>query len=385
MSASRFISDKLKFGKDMTTAAVAISFFIIIIATAVSSGFRKEIRDGISQAAGDITLGSMHKSLYSDDTPIPCNQPWLEDIKAVEGVESVTPVVLRAGIIKVGDAIQGAIFRGMGEGESLGATIPKNLADMLDLKVGDPILCYFVSEKVKARKFKIIDICENGIDTGESMTVQVPISDLRHINSWTEDQASEISIILEDKWRTRNLTSFKNSEIGGILATNSSSTQERLVARSVYDRYPAVFGWLDLIDGNVLAILVLMIIVAGFNMISGLLIVLFRSISTIGTLKALGMSNKGIAEVFRKVASKALLWGMLVGNVAALAICAIQQWTHVLKLNPENYFIGFVPVHINLGMILLSDAIAFLVILALLRIPTHFISRLDPAKTTRVA
>ena len=127
-----------------------------------------------------------------------------------------------------------------------------------------------------------------------------------------------------------------------------------------------------------------MTIVAGFNMISGLLILLFRNISTIGTLKSLGMKNKAIAGVFIRVASRLVLLGMAIGNAAALLFCAIQGGTHLIKLNPVNYFVSFVPVHVDVPLILAVDAAAFCIILLLMLIPSVFIARVDPARTVRV-
>lgn len=165
-----------------------------------------------------------------------------------------------------------------------------------------------------------------------------------------------------------------------------SSTPEELsapVAMSAVHKYPQIFAWLDLIDRNVLVILILMTIVAGFNMISGLLILLFRNISTIGTLKALGMTDKSIAEVFLRVSSNLVLKGMLIGNALALSFCFLQGTTHFITLNPENYFVSFVPVRVNPFLILEADLAAYLVIMLLLLIPSLFVSRVDPAKTVR--
>ena len=172
-------------------------------------------------------------------------------------------------------------------------------------------------------------------------------------------------------------------KIGMIALENGPETGERLIATSVMSRYPQIFDWLDLIDFNVVFILILMTIVAGFNMISGLLIMLFRNISTIGTLKSLGMTDRSIAKVFLKVASVIVLKGMLIGNAAALLLCGIQKWTHLLKLNPENYFVSFVPIHINIPMVFIADVLSFVVIMLLLLIPCLLISRVDPAQTVR--
>ena len=156
-----------------------------------------------------------------------------------------------------------------------------------------------------------------------------------------------------------------------------------LVATAAVDRYSTLFDWLNLIDFNVGAILILMTIVAGFNMISGLLILLFRNISTIGTLKALGMTDKGIAGVFLRVSSRIVLIGMAAGNALALLFCLIQGSTHLIRLNPENYFVSFVPVKVDLLSVLAADAAASAAIMLLLLIPSMFISKVDPSETVK--
>jgi lipoprotein-releasing system permease protein len=175
----------------------------------------------------------------------------------------------------------------------------------------------------------------------------------------------------------------KTDEIGTIVLMHADEDDDALVASSLLDKYPQLFDWLNLIDFNALAVLLLMTVVAGFNMISGLLILLFRNISTIGTLKAMGMTDKSISSVFLRISSNLVLKGMLIGNAVALALCAVQSATHVLKLNPENYFISYVPLKVNVPMILLADALAYGVIMLLLLIPTGFISKVDPAVTVR--
>ena len=174
-----------------------------------------------------------------------------------------------------------------------------------------------------------------------------------------------------------------SGEVGTLAMLRSTDTDDPTVATSVIRKYPALFSWLDLIDLNVLLILTLMTVVAGFNMISSLLILLFRHTSTIGTLKAMGMTDRDISSVFLRVSSNLVLKGMAVGNAAALLFCLIQGTTHAIKLDPANYFVSFVPVSVNLPMILLADALAYGVIMLLLLIPCLFIAKVDPARTVR--
>lgn len=173
-------------------------------------------------------------------------------------------------------------------------------------------------------------------------------------------------------------------EIGSLVREYSSEDEPTVVVTSLVQAYPQLFDWLNLIDFNVMIVLTLMTIVAGFNMISGLLILLFENISTIGLLKALGMRDRGIAGVFLRSSAVLVGKGMAVGNLIAVVLCLIQQKTHLLKLSPENYFVSFVPVHLDWAWILGADAVAFVSIMLLLLLPSLFISRVDPATTMRV-
>lgn len=372
--------------------SIAISFLIMIIAVAVSSGFREEIRDGISNLTGDIQLLPVDMNYISEDSPVSSKPSYSRALDSLPEVKSVTPAVYRAGIIKKGDNIHGVMFKGIprekmsvktADSVKLGVLIPERLSDLLELKEGDKMLSYFVGETVKVRDFTVIGTYEGIMDGSDDVIVLADMADLQRLNGWDADQASTLEISLNPSFRDTYQMQRMASEIGEIALMKSSDEDDTLVATSVVSRYPQIFDWLNLIDFNVLFILVLMTVVAGFNMISGLLIMLFRNISTIGTLKSLGMTDRSIAKVFLRVASVIVLKGMAVGNGVALLFCAFQGWTHALKLNPENYFVPFIPVHINAPMIILADVAAYSVILLLLLIPCLFISRVDPAQTVR--
>ena len=369
--------------------AIAISFLIMIIAVAVSSGFREEIRDGISDLTGDVQLMPVDMNYISEASPIPARPSYIGDIEAIEQVKSISPAVYRAGIVKAGENIHGVVFKGVtrekgpSDTVKLAVSIPSRLTDLVGIGKGDRMLTYFVGENVKVRNFNVTDVYEGVMDGTDNIIVLADIADIQRLNGWEEDEVSSLELRLVPSSRDADGMRRVANIVGNIAMENASDDDETLVATSVVSRYPQIFDWLNLIDFNVLFILVLMTIVAGFNMISGLLIMLFRNISTIGTLKSMGMNDKSIGKVFLRVASGIVLKGMLIGNAVAFLFCGIQKWTHVLKLNPENYFVPFVPVHLNLGSVLAADAAAYVVIMLLLLIPCLFIARVDPAQTVR--
>lgn len=380
MNPARFISERLKFQGGIATVSVAISFLVIIIAVAVTAGFRTEMKKGITAISGDIQLTSPDMNYMSEDSPVLLSRTDFAD--SLPEVRDRIPAVYRAGIVKSGENIHGVLFKGTPDGpDSLGVRIPDRLAKMLGLKPGDRLLSYFIGEKVKVRNFTVREIYPTVIPGDNNLIVFAGLEDMQRLNGWSADEVSAVEVRL-------NSATIGNMELASLdISTRLLATvpedEDVPLATTAARKFNTIFSWLDLLDLNAVLILVLMTIVAGFNMISGLLIMLFRNISTIGLLKALGMKDKKISEVFLRVASNVVLKGMLIGNLTGFGICAIQSTTHLLKLNPENYFLSYVPVQLNVPLILAADLLAYLLIMALLLIPALFVSRVDPAKTVR--
>ncbi len=375
MKADRFIASRIRFNGGLAVTAIAVSFFVMIISLAISGGFRAEIRRGVSGLSGDIQLTGSSEPVSMNATAIP-------KIRQLAAVESMTPVIWKPGIVKGQDDISGVLVKGvpMPDSCSLSARIPSRLSRKLKISKGDSFTAWFVDEKVRARKFKVSEVYDSLIDTDENLTVIVPLADLQRLCGWSDGDCSCMEIMLK-RDADPDAAAFA---ISLTAYGNASEDEDVLRAVTAKEKYPQLFDWLNLIDGNVNAIILLMIIVAGFNMISGLLILLFRNISTIGMLKSLGMGGRGIAKVFLRVAARSTLVGMLAGNGAALLFCLIQSTTHIIRLNPANYFVSFVPVSISIPTLLLVNALAFAGIMLLLLIPTMFISTVDPAQTVRV-
>ena len=383
MNTSLFISRRLRFKGGLAMACIAISYLVMIIAVSVSSGFRKEIRNGLSVLSGDVRLTPPNLTILDRSRPIEKNPSYLPYVMEVEGVESVVPTVYMAGIIKQGSDIYGVLFKGTSNGTS-GVSIPRSLAKKAGIEAGGSVTAYFVGEKVNARKFDVASIYDSMVEADDKLIIYADMADLQRLSGWTEDQVSVMEILLADSHKDEASISAAAQEIGFIVNAYSKDSEAPVIATSSVSAYPQLFDWLALIDFNVLFILALMTIVAGFNMISGLLIMLFENISTIGILKALGMTDSSISKVFLSSASVLVLKGMLVGNVLAFIFCVVQNKTHLLKLDPANYFVSFVPVKTDVGAVLLADIGSFVVIMLFMLIPTLFISKVDPAQTVRM-
>ena len=382
MKAEGFIAGRLRFKGRVAVAATAISFFIIILSVCIAEGFSREIRKGAAAITGDVLITDRGGNFFGVSDPIPSDPSFAESVKAVHGVEGLTPIICRSGIIRKGDEIRGVMFKGT-DAVSMGARIPSALASSLGIHIGDKIQAWFISDRIKVRKFTVTGIFDSLIDSDEGLIIRTSAADMRRLNGWDGSEASALEVSLSPSSRDRRSMKAVTREIGSIVAASPDDEENGLGALSAADRFPQLFDWLDLIDYNVIAILVLMTVVAGFNMVSGLLILLFRNISTIGTLKTLGMKDRSIASVFLRIGARISLRGMLTGNAAALIFCAVQGLTRFIRLDPANYFISFVPVSIDPLRILLTDAAAFVAIQLLLLIPSLFISKIDPSLTVK--
>ena len=384
MSPDRFIARKLKFQGKLAAASIAVSFLVIIVAVAVSSGFRQSVRDRVARLTGDIRIAPS-SAVAAEGDPVPVHLPSEEAILDIPGVQSIRPVAVRAGIVRSGDIIHGVLVKGLPDrpDSSLCVSIPTRLAAITGLKEGDDMTTYFVGEKVRVRKFHVTAVHRDMLEMDDNLVVYANLADIQRLNGWTGDQASALEVSVDPAHRANVWVNDLTDEIGMRLLLSGAEGEDNLVATSSVRTYGQIFDWLDLLDFNVLVILILMIVVAGVNMISGLLIVLFRNIATIGTLKTLGMGDRAIGKVFLRVAAGVVLKGMLIGNAVGLLFCFFQQATHLLKLDPTNYFVSYVPVHVDIPWILAADFVAFVAIMLLLLIPTLFIARVDPAQTVK--
>lgn len=383
MVAERFISGKLKFQGNVAATAVAVSFFVIIVAVAVSSGFRHEVREGVAALSGDIRIVPF-TGVDADPVPMPANLAQADDILSIPGVRELTPSVQRPGIVKCGETVHGVVVKGIpggpsiqGERPQLAVSIPHRLQEITGVGIGDPLTVYFIGEKVRVRKFTVAAVHRDIIETDDNLLVYADMSDMQRLCGWSDDQVSCLNVRLEENFRSARIEDEIAGRIGFLLR------DESLYVSSSARDYPQIFDWLNLLDFNVAVILILMTIVAGFNMISGLLIMLLKNVSAIGTLKTLGMTDASIGKVFVRAGAAAVLKGLVIGNALALLFCLVQGTTHLLPLDPENYFVSYVPVHVNIWAVLAADAVAYAAILLMLWLPTRMVAKIDPAKTVK--
>ena len=371
---------------------MALSFLVVALGVSVSAGFRKEIRSGVQAEVGDLRIVEYASTADIDTASIALPAALREAVLSVPGVASMEECVSRAGIVKAGETVHGILVKGIRGGAAkwaadslapLSVAVPRRLGSLLGLGVGDDLVTYFVGEKVRVRKFRIAALYPGILEMDDHLVVYADIEDMRRLNLWGPDRCSALDILLDSGVSSQERTEAVRERLQELLDSRSEEMEDYPYVSSSYERFPQLFSWLDLLDINVTVLLVLMGVVAGFNMISGLLIMLLRNIPTIGTLKTLGMRNAALSGAFLRCAARTLLRGLLLGNVVAIAFCLIQDATHLLTLNPAHYFVSFVPVAFDWGYLLLANAAAFGIALVMVALPLLMIARIDPAETVR--
>lgn len=416
MNKYRYIASKIRSGSKSESqgdrmgsvssviglVSVAVSIFVIIVAVCVLMGFRKEIRSKTSAYMGALALVAPGQNPMNEHYPFSSNISFLGKLDSLPGIVSHQPVAYCSGLIKTEDNIYGAHFKGVdslynfsffadnltdGSTPSFGGRISSDimmasrLARQMGYGVGDEVTAYFIGDDVKVRKFTICGLFDAQLENLDNSMIMCDIRQVRRLNGWEKDEVSSIEIMIGD-----GSDIDRESDIVNNLVYDESTEEDpALFVTSVKQVFPNLFDWLNLLDFNVVAILLLMIVVAGFNMISSLLIILFRNISSIGLLKAMGMTSAGVEKVFRHIAMNIVGKGLAIGTALAIALCAVQKHFKILTLDPENYFVKYVPIDFNFWYIILADAVALVAIMLILSLTSRFIARVSPDKTMRTA
>lgn len=404
MNLNLYIAKKIKTSSSNTIAcaSVAISILVMFMAMVISDGFKREIKETSVGFSGEVFLLSPGQDITNQLYPISGRPSYIDKIHSLKGIESVNDVAYTSGMLKSDESVQGIMFKGVdstysldffgkylvegtlpdfsGKSASNQILISERLASLMNYKCGDKITAYFVGESVRVRRFTISGLYNVRLDEMDKTLAIVDIRQTRRLNGWESDQVSNIEIKLAAGANADKIC----REIEEIILDRPWD-DDSVIASQIRYIYPHIFDWLDLLNMNVLIILILMIVVAGFNMISGLLIILFEKTSMIGLLKALGMKTRDICRVFIYRGSFIVIKGMVIGNVIAIILSILQGVFHIIPLDPANYFVDHVPVYVNVPKIVILNVASFALMILIMIIPSFFIARVQPEKTIKVS
>lgn len=404
MNAASFISKRIfSLSKDnlsstvmrIAVASVALGMAIMLISIAVVVGFKNQIKDKVVGFVAPIHIQALNQNESIEETPFiydsvlnaRLNKPFITEMHKTAN---------KAGIIKTDDEILAVVLKGVDADynwsyinsnlvdgiipqyvdneRSNDVVISKIISQKMNLNVGDPVRIWFVDKDMKARgrKFNVVGIYETGLQECDDRFLYCDLNQIRKLNGWDNGEIGHLEIWVDNQ----TLINDYNEKIYYSIPTN-------LVSYTAMETYPHIFDWLELQDMNVVIIIALMLLVAGITIISMLLIIILERTSTIGLLKAMGASNGLIRSIFLKRSCRILLIGMVIGNVIGLGLCLIQQYTNVITLSPESYYLSAVPIELNPWHILMLNVGTFVLWVLMLLLPTMLINNVRPSKSIR--
>lgn len=381
----------------LSIISIALGLAVMIIAVAVTTGFKGAITDKVIGFGSHIQITSFNLNRSYETSPILIDQPFYPGLSDSAGIRHIQVFATKSGLIKTSDQIQGIILKGIWtdydwsffrdkivEGKPVvidpenltdEVMISRKIANRLNLSLGEDVRVYFVNPDEmtpRGRRFTIAGIYETGLEEFDDLYL---LGDMRHVqrlNNWNSNEISGFEVFVNDYRDLDRMAEMVYSIVG-----------YDLNATSIREMFPQIFEWLNLQDMNVIIILTLMIAVAAINMISTLLILILEKTNMIGVLKALGAGNRSVRRIFLYNASFIIGRGLLYGNLIGISLALIQQHFQLLKLDQESYYVPFVPIQLDIFPVILLNVGTLALCLLFLLIPSYVIMRISPVKAIR--
>ena len=385
----------------IATAGVAIGLAVMIVSVCVVLGFKSEIRSKVIGFGSHIQIINYESISSGVSKPVAFPDSLIRELRQVSGVSHIQRFSNKGGILKTDDAFEGILLHGVGaefnadflksnlkEGEipvfsADSATnrivVSQTIADRLHLSCGDRVFAYFFDGNVRARRFTVSGIYQTNLSEFDDNMVFTDLYVCNRLNNYAADQYAGVEITV-DRFDDVDLVA------GSLVGKVNHLVDEYgagYAAMTIRELYPQIFDWLDLLDVNVWVILILMVAVAGFTMISGLLIIILERTNFIGVMKALGATNRSMRHVFLYFAAFIVGRGLLWGNVLGIGLVVLQYYFNIVHLDPATYYVDAVPVLFNAGYILAINAATAFISVFVLILPSLLVSRIHPAKSIR--
>ncbi len=412
MNLEYFIAKRIHFEKKgertvsrpavrIATIGIAVGVAVMLIAIAVVVGFKQEIRNKTIGFGSHFQITNFDNNNSYEMQPIKMNDTLLNEVKSISHVKNVQRFVTKPGIIKTEEDFEGMVLKGVGEefdweffksnlieGEILNLNdstakneviISKMLADLLKLKLGDAFFTYFFQEQVRVRKFTVKGIYSTNFAEYDKLFILTDIRITQRLNNWQPEYFSGLEVLIDDFSQLDDV----HTNVYGIFSNRFDEAGNGYFVQDIRQLNPQIFSWLDLLDMNVWVILFLMLAVAGFNMISGLLILILEKTNMIGILKSYGAKNWSIRKIFLYESIFLIGKGMLWGNIIGLAVCFIQYQFKLIPLDPVSYYTSTVPITFNWLYIILLNVGTLITSILMLIGPSYLITKISPAAIMR--
>lgn len=369
---------------------IMIGVLIMIVAISVVIGFKREITQKVAGFGSHIQVVNFDNNSTYELQPIRVTDSLLNAIRQIDHVTHISQFATKPGIIKTDSTFQGIVFKGTDfwdyfSQNIIEGTLPENeneillskeLANSLRVQVDDRLLCYFIEDELRVRRLHVTGIYNTCMVEMDKVFVLGHIDMVRRLSEWDKDQVSGLEILVDDLLHLPEAT----ESVYFATANRLDKDGNTLYTQNLQQLNPQIFGWLDLLDMNVIIIIVLMLCVSGFSIITGLIILILDSIALIGTLKALGANDRFVRRIFVYQALMLIGKGMLWGNIIGLGVCALQYFTHMIPLEASSYYVNYVPMAFAWGWWLLLNIGTLLVSWLILLAPSAIVTQISPAK-----
>lgn len=386
----------------IATAGVAIGLAVMIVSVSIVLGFKHTIRDKVIGFGGHITVANFMSLHGREQAPIVMGDSLMTALRRTQGVSHVQRYAMKQGILKTDSDFLGIMFKGIASeydttfihNNIISGSIPhfsdsqssnkivisRIMADALKLKSGDKVYAYFIdNDNVRMRRFTVVGIYQTNLTQYDKTVCYTDLYTTVRLNGWKNDQAGGAELSVSDFSQVDAVEDILVDKVNHLTdsygATYSSAT--------IQEMNPQIFSWLGLLDLNVWIILALMVCVAGFTMISGLLIIILERTNMIGVLKALGARNGTVRRTFLWFAVFIIGRGLLIGNILGLGLILLQRFTGLVTLDPTTYYVKTVPVEINIPLIILINLATLVVSVFVLVAPSYLIAHVHPARSMR--
>lgn len=384
--------------------SIAIASAVMLLTLAIVTGFKAQITDKIIGFDSQISISPQN----GDDSSSAIDRlpPELIDQLNNTGLQSATinGAIVQPGLLKTEDDFTPVIIRAYGNDKDYGflthnivegwlpdfssdstrndIVISATQANALRLECGDKVnAAFFIDNNIKVRRYTIAAIYRSNFSEYDDVIAFGNPASVKSLQKIDTDQWNRYEIAGLPLEQLPEATERINTVLR--MAYFSGSIDQPLIATSILTTGAVYFNWLQMLDTNVVVIITLMAIIALFTLISALFILILERVKLIGTLKTIGASNNFIRSVFIALTTKLLLKGLLIGNLTALGVIFLQTQFHLLPLDPDSYYISFVPMEISVVQIIILNLAAIAAALLAMLIPAAIISRISPAQTVR--
>ena len=400
----------------VATAGVAIGLAVMIISIFVVKGFQQQVQEKITGFGTHIEILNDARVGYSNTTPpqpiailppesypIVTDQSVISEIKRIPGVRHVQRTSMKMGIIKTEEHFKSVEMKGIGEeydteflksaltegkmpsfsskSPSDKVLISEKIKRDLGLKLGDKIYVYFFEEVIKVKHLEICGIYQTNLKQFDDVFIISDLFTVNELNNWSADKSSEVEITISDFKELDRYLQDIDTRFDG--RRDTSDAMYCVMSIKQNPTTASTFQWLNLLDFNVWAILIIMVLVSVFTMTSGLLILILERIPTIGLLKSMGATTTSIGHVFLNFAALIIIRGMIIGNVLGLGLSWLQSEFGIVSLDPQSYYVDKVPILFNWWWFIGLNFGTLIITLVVLILPSLAISRIQPAKSIR--